>query len=76
MARIVDIFEERPYTCEDCKHFLSGLKCRAFELIPLEYYADAETHSTVVPEQKGSYVFVTDKPRETMRIYVDEEAEG
>lgn len=76
MAKIADIIEERPYTCEDCKHFLSGLKCRAFDLIPVEYYAEAEAHNSVVPGQNGDYVFATDKPRDTMRVYVDEEAEG
>lgn len=61
--------------CEDCKNFLSGLKCRAFDLIPVEIYEDAEGHTTVVSGQKGDYVFATDKPRDTMRVYGDGEAE-
>lgn len=75
MAKITDRIEERPYMCEDCKNFLSGLKCRAFDLIPVEIYEDAEGHTTVVSGQKGDYVFATDKPRDTMRVYGDGEAE-
>ena len=75
MAKITDRIEERPYMCEDCKHFLSGAKCRAFDLIPLEIYVDPEAHTEVVPGQKGDYVFATDKPRDTMRVYVDGDAE-
>ena len=75
MAKITDIIEERSYMCEDCKHFLSGVKCRAFDLIPLEIYGDPEAHTTIIPGQKGDYVFATDKPRDTMRVYVDGDAE-
>ena len=71
MAKITDKIEELPYVCEDCKHFLSGLKCRAFDLIPLVIYGAAEAHTSIVPGQKGDYVFATDKPRDTMRGYVD-----
>ena len=71
MAKMTDKIEELPYVCEDCKHFLSGLKCRAFDLIPLEIYGDTEAHTSIVPGQKGDYVFATDKPRDTMRVYVD-----
>lgn len=73
MAKMIDKTEELPYVCEDCKHFLSGLKCRAFDIIPLEIYGDAEAHTSVVPRQKGAYVFATDKPRDTMRVYVEDD---
>lgn len=54
MAKITDRIEERPYMCEDCKHFLSGAKCRAFDLIPIEIYEDPEAHTAVVPGKKGT----------------------
>lgn len=71
MAKITDRIEKLPYKCEDCKHFISGLTCRAFDIIPLEIYGNAEAHTKVVPSQKGSYVFDTDKDRDTMRVYGD-----
>lgn len=76
MGHIIDRIEERPYMCEDCKHFLSGARCRAFDLIPIEIYEDPEAHTVVVPGQKGDYVFATDKPRDTMRVYVDGDEES
>ncbi len=75
MANVSDRIEKLPYTCEDCKHFISGLKCRAFGVIPIEFYGDAEAHNAVVPGQEGDYVFATDKPRDTMRVYGDFEDE-
>lgn len=75
MANITDRIEKRPYMCEDCKHFLTGVKCRAFDLIPIEIYEDAEAHTSVVPGQKGDYVFATGKPRDTMRVYGDGDVE-
>lgn len=59
--------------CEDCKHFLGGVGCRAFDVIPLDIYENPEGHTSVVQGQKGDYVFETDKPRETMRVYFDED---
>lgn len=77
MARLIDNIEELPYGCEDCKHFISGLQCKAFDIIPLDIVLDAESHVSVLPEQKGKYVFEPDKPRDTMRVYVsgDDEPE-
>lgn len=73
MAHLIDKIEQRPYLCEDCKHFIKGLQCRAFDIIPLEVFDDPEGHTSVLPGQKGDYVFETDKPRDTIRIYVDED---
>lgn len=73
MAHLIDKIEQRPYLCEDCKHFIKGIQCRAFDIIPLEVYGDPEGHTSVLPGQKGDYVFETDKPRDTMRIYVEED---
>ena len=73
MTHLIDKIEQRPYLCEDCKHFIKGLQCRAFDIIPLEVFEDPEGHTSVLPGQKGDYVFETDKPRDTIRIYVDED---
>lgn len=70
MKHLVDIEQECPYSCEDCKHYISGLQCKAFDIIPLEIWDNTESHTTVLPEQKGDYVFETDKQRDTMRVYV------
>lgn len=72
MTHLIDKIEERPYLCEDCKHFISGLKCKAFDIIPLEIFDDPEGHTTVVDGQTGDYTFETDKARDTMRVYVEE----
>lgn len=69
MAHSVDKIEERPYLCEDCKHFIEGITCRAFDIIPLDVYGNPEGHTSVLSGQKGDYVFTTDKPRDTMRVY-------
>lgn len=76
MGHIIDKEITRPYMCEDCKHFEHGFTCAAFDLIPDEIIeAGAESHDHVIPEQKGDFVFETDKPRDTMRVYVDEDEE-
>lgn len=75
MKHLVDIEQKCPYSCEDCKHYISGLQCKAFDIIPLEIWDDTESHTAVLPEQKGNYVFETDKPRDTMRVYVAYEDE-
>lgn len=77
MGHLVDKTIKLPYTCEDCKHFKGGLSCAAFDRIPLELYGDgAESHTSVRPDQKGDYIFETDKQRDTMRVYEDEEESG
>lgn len=77
MTRILDKIEECPYTCEDCKHFISGLQCKAFGIIPLEVWGNSESHTSVLPGQNGDFVFETDRPRDTMRVYVaEDEAPG
>lgn len=76
MARTIDKIKQLPYHCTDCKHFISGLRCKAFEdIIPIEIWGNAESHKTVLPEQKGDYVFDTDKPRDTMRVYGEDTPE-
>lgn len=63
-----------PYECKDCKHYLGDISCLAFDSIPLEIYCDAEKHTKIVDGQHGNYVFITDKSRATMRVYVEEDA--
>ena len=73
MTHLIDKIEQRPYLCEDCKNFIKGLQCSAFDIIPMEVFDNPEGHTSVLPGQKGDYVFETDKPRDTMRIYVEED---
>ena len=73
MRHTVDKEIEQPYMCEACRHFISGLKCRAFDVIPYEIFFKAERHTSVLPGQRGDYTFSTDKPRDVMRVYCDEE---
>lgn len=75
MAHLVDKIVELPYRCDDCKHFVSGLQCKAFDIIPLEIWGNTESHTVVLPEQKGDYVFEPARPRDTMRVYVDDDEE-
>lgn len=75
MARTIDKIVERSYLCEDCKYFVSGLKCKAFDLIPLEIYDNPEGHTSIVPGQNGDFVFKTDKPRDTIRVYGEDTPE-
>ena len=58
-----------PFSCEDCKHFIGDVRCEAFDMIPLEFYYDAESHDKVVDFQKGDFVFSTSKPRQYDRVY-------
>lgn len=77
MGHVIDKEIQRPYMCEDCKHFIAGVKCLAFDFIPLEIYENPEGHTTVVPGQHGDYTFATDKPRDVMRVYgVEDELEA
>ena len=69
MKHLIDEIDERPYLCEDCKHFINGITCRTFDIIPLNVLENPEGHTSVIPDQNGDYVFETDKPRDTMRVY-------
>lgn len=69
MKHLIDTEKKQPYQCEDCRHFKGGIQCAAFDVIPMPIYDDAESHNKVLDGQYGSYVFETDKPRETMRVY-------
>lgn len=74
MARFIDKTEECPYyDCKDCKHFVGGHSCKAFDEIPISIALSPESHKEVLQGQKGEYVFEPARPRDTMRIYVEEE---
>lgn len=76
MAEITDKIEECPYMCEHCKHFIKGLTCAAFDIIPIEIVEDgAESHDHIFEGQKGDYVFIPARPCDTMRVYVDSDVE-
>ncbi len=69
MKHLIDTEVPMPYRCEHCKHHKGGYKCAAFDDIPLDFYFNAEQHTTVVDGQKGNYVFETVHEREVMRVY-------
>ena len=64
--------EPVPFSCEDCEHFINGVKCKAFDPIPVEYIVDAEAHNKVNESQTGDFVFITRKERQYNRVYVVE----
>jgi len=69
MSHIIDVEKTLPFTCEDCKHFHEGIKCAAFDIIPIEIYDNAESHKSVVEGQHGDYVFSATKDRQTLHSY-------
>ena len=69
MEHLTDMQKPLPYECRDCKHFISGCRCKAFEQIPIGFIMDAEQHDSVVPGQNGQFVFETDKGRQAINSY-------
>lgn len=69
MTHLIDVEKSLPFSCEDCKHYKEGIKCAAFDIIPLEIYGNAESHTAVIDGQHGDFVFETDKAREVLRSY-------
>lgn len=61
--------KETPRCCEECRHYISGAKCRAFDLIPIEFFNDAGQHNKRLSTQKGDFVFSSDIPAPIMYIY-------
>jgi len=43
--------------CNNCKHFISGKKCTAFDEIPIEILSGLEGHSKPIKAQKNNIVF-------------------
>ena len=69
MPHLIDTEKSLPFSCEDCKHFKEGIKCAAFDIIPLEIYDNAESHTAVLDGQHGDFVFETDKKRDVLHSY-------
>ncbi len=69
MNHLIDVERSLPFSCEDCKHYKEGIKCAAFDIIPLDIYDNAESHNKVIDGQHGDYIFETDKEREMLRTY-------
>lgn len=40
-------------TCEDCKHYIENLKCKAFDRIPFEIFERQIMHFDPYPGDKG-----------------------
>ena len=70
MAHLVEQDVPVPFGCEDCKHYLSFGRCKAFDLIPLEHIDIGEGHTSVLSGQLGAYVFEAAREREYRREYV------
>ena len=73
MGHMIDQEVPQPFMCEDCKHYLGGFRCKAFDnLVAAENAPIGEEHTKIVPGQKGDYVFETDKPRQYIRAYFED----
>lgn len=45
------------YRCAECKNYLYGLKCLAFDQIPEEILNDENDHAEPLPGQDNTIVF-------------------
>lgn len=43
--------------CNDCKHYITGRRCRAFDTIPDSILDGDNNHSTPLPNQGNQVVF-------------------
>lgn len=55
--------------CSECKHYLGGSMCRAFDEIPFELFTDAAKHDRPLPNQKENFTFEADKTTAKNRVY-------
>ena len=46
-----------PIICNQCKHHISGVKCKAFDIIPDKIILGESKHTKVYLEQKGDFTF-------------------
>lgn len=51
--------------CINCKHYIKGTKCKAFDQIPEIILFGKDDHSKPLPEQKNNIVFEPKKKSET-----------
>lgn len=70
---IIDYEIACPQTCRDCRHYISGVRCHAFAVIPPELFDDAGAHDAVQDGQQGNFIFAPTKEAETMRVYTRED---
>lgn len=61
--------EKIPFCCSDCKHFLGGISCKAFDVIPLEVFDAPEAHVKPIDGQTGNFVFEPAREPETLHVY-------
>lgn len=73
MKHLVDHPEPIPFGCEDCKNFIGLGKCKAFDLIPVEFFGIGEDHKKVLEGQKGDYVFEPKTERRYDNVFAFEE---
>ncbi len=73
MGHLVDHQKPVFFGCEDCIHYIGTGKCKAFDLIPIDYFDIGEKHKEVIDGQNGDYVFETTKERQYDRVYEVEE---
>lgn len=57
--------------CSECKHYLGGSMCRAFDEIPFELFTDAAKHDRPLPNQKENFTFEAYKKAAKIRIFAD-----
>lgn len=43
--------------CNSCNHYESGLKCKAFDRIPVSILINDDKHQIVLPGQKNPVVY-------------------
>jgi len=58
MSEIIGTYD--PFTepiCNQCKHHISGSRCRAFEYIPDVIFDGTNAHETPLPNQGNTIVF-------------------
>ena len=65
-----DSMEPVPYECRQCENYIEGVQCKAFDTIPIDYFYNAEAHSSVDVGQHGDYTFRTSEPRKYDRVYI------
>ena len=74
MSHIVDTLKPVPFGCEDCVHVDPNdpFRCRAFDVIPIEFFDIGEKHIEKLEGQKGDFVFEPKSERQYNRVYETE----
>lgn len=53
--------------CNNCTHYLQGLRCVAFEIIPDEILLGFNDHRKPLPDQPNDIVF---EPKEKRKVFL------